>query len=96
MTDGPYGLPNLLSHTATSTGIRLRHLRFDDEASPMRERRRGYISVHDEDGNDAGELGDSTDGMGAMIFTDEEDCGYFGITDRPPSMSTLCVIVFHL
>lgn len=46
---------------------------FDEEELQSTGQANGIQSISDEFA-----LQDSSDGMGAMVFTDEEDCGFFG------------------
>ena len=55
-----------------------RRARFEeDEDRPLPGRNGGFITINDEDGPEAAPE-DSTDGMGAIVFTDEEDSAFFG------------------
>ncbi len=60
-----------------------RQLRFHESSDTSHERNVVGISVNGEDVQDVARDEDSTDGMGAVVFTDEEDCGFFG-TRSPP------------
>jgi hypothetical protein len=69
----------------------VRQLRFDDDEQRLREgrndtperlrsaMRNGGIEVNSEDIQDFSGLEDETDGMGAIIFSAEQDYGFFGI-----------------
>jgi hypothetical protein len=49
----------------------------EDENGLLLRRSDGFIATNDEDG--AGPVSEeSTDGMGAIVFTDEEDSAFFG------------------
>ncbi|KAF2801274.1 uncharacterized protein BDZ99DRAFT_456469 [Mytilinidion resinicola] len=49
----------------------------DEGGRSISNRRSGLVAVDDVDAHD-GANEDSTDGMGAIVFTDEEDSGFFG------------------
>lgn len=64
-----------------------RQLRFDDEEQGGRElpestrperQRSGGMEVISDDVQDFSSLEDETDGMGAIVFSAEEDCAFFG------------------
>jgi hypothetical protein len=68
-----------------------RQLRFDDEEEGGREngieiperirperQRNGGMEVNSDDVQDFSSLEDETDGMGAIVFSAEEDCAFFG------------------
>ena len=63
-------LPTPAQHS--SVGEQQRQGRTQEGASPFSVE---ITDVDDEDGAHE----DSTDGMGAIVFTDEEDCAFFGI-----------------
>jgi hypothetical protein len=55
------------------------HARFDGENLVQSSHyEAGMIAVDGDDLQDPASSEDDTDGMGAIIFTDEEDCGFFG------------------
>jgi hypothetical protein len=69
----------------------LRQLRFDDEEQRLRDDRNetpeqsrpgrprnGGMEVNSDDIQDFSGPEDETDGMGAMVFSAEQDCGFFG------------------
>jgi hypothetical protein len=71
----------------------MRQLRFDDNEQRLREdgnetperlrlgrQRNGGMEVNSDDVQDFSGLEDETDGMGAIVFSAEQDCGFFGIS----------------
>lgn len=54
-----------------------RQARFEEEGHSVSGRNNAYVSISDEDAHEDAHEG-STDGMGAIVFTDEEDSGFFG------------------
>lgn len=68
-----------------------RQLRFDDEEQGVREdgveipelvgperQRNSVLEVNSDDVQDFSSLEDETDGIGAIVFSAEEDCAFFG------------------
>ena len=82
--------PSSLRPNGQTNGRPHRQLRFDDEDDIPHERGRAPIFVHSDDVQDAAGIEAFTDGMGAIVFTDEEDCGFFGNYRRliPESFET--------
>jgi len=69
----------------------IRHLRFDDDEQRLREdrnktpdrlrlgrQRHAGMEVNSDDVQDSSGAEDETDGMGAIVFSAEQDCGFFG------------------
>lgn len=72
-------------------GRPMRQLRFDDDEQRLREGRNDTperlrpgtrnvgMEVNRDDIQGFSDLEDETDGMGAIVFSAEQDCGFFGI-----------------
>ena len=51
-------------------------MRIMEDSIPIEDAQ--HVSVRGEDEQDLAAPDDATDGMGALVFTDEEDYGFFG------------------
>ena len=72
-----------------------RHLQSDDGNGPSQQSPRRGVLVNAEDVQElAWNDDEATDGMGAVVFAEEEDCGFFGMSIQhelrfiPPSLSS--------
>jgi hypothetical protein len=74
---GNYETPQSASMPALSQNTPQKQIRFDDVGGGSHDRAQDSI-FEDEDTGEEPASTDPSDGMGAVVFTDEEDSGFFG------------------
>ena len=74
-----YGYPTASPDSSTNTTQEKqpRQVQFDE--SNIQDWNGADGSMHRDNSNDPTDLQDSNDGMEAIVFTDEENCGFFGM-----------------